>query len=165
MLWNRLTLCTGGKTFVGARLRRLRGEHGLTQVALARTLGLSTSYVNLLENDQRPVTVAVLLALAERFDLPTHYFTPESDARLVSDLREILADGPATIGQIEELVARMPEDARYRVRVDPVRRRDGRAVRRHLRRHRHPGSAISRRATWRCCWPAGCSSGSTWCRS
>jgi transcriptional regulator with XRE-family HTH domain len=93
MLWNRLTLCTGGKTFVGARLRRLRGEHGLTQVALARTLGLSTSYVNLLENDQRPVTVAVLLALAERFDLPTHYFTPESDARLVSDLREILADG------------------------------------------------------------------------
>lgn len=96
------------KTFVGARLRRLREEHGLTQVALARALNLSTSYVNQLENDQRPVTVPVLLSLSERFDLPTHYFTPESDARLVSDLREILADGPATPAQIEELVGRMP---------------------------------------------------------
>lgn len=96
------------KTFVGARLRRLREEHGLTQVALARALGLSTSYVNQLENDQRPVTVPVLLSLSERFDLPTHYFTPDSDARLVSDLRDILIDSSATTAQIEELVARMP---------------------------------------------------------
>ncbi|WP_144206277.1 short-chain fatty acyl-CoA regulator family protein [Mycobacterium tilburgii] len=97
------------KTFAGARLRRLREEHGLTQVALARALDLSTSYVNQLENDQRPITVPVLLALSERFDLPTQYFAPDSDARLVADLREIFADEPATAGKIEELVARMPE--------------------------------------------------------
>lgn len=97
------------KTFAGARLRRLREEQGLTQVALARALNLSTSYVNQLENDQRPITVSVLLTLAERFDLPTHYFAPDSDARLISDLREILADSPATGTQIQELVARMPE--------------------------------------------------------
>lgn len=97
------------KTFAGARLRRLREERGLTQVALARALGLSTSYVNQLENDQRPITVSVLLALADRFDLPTHYFAADADARLVTDLREILSDGPATTAQIEELVARMPE--------------------------------------------------------
>ncbi|MEE6137381.1 short-chain fatty acyl-CoA regulator family protein [Mycobacterium sp. 050128] len=97
------------KTFAGARLRRLREEQGLTQVALARALGLSTSYVNQLENDQRPITVPVLLTLTERFDLPNQYFAPESDARLVADLREIFAEGPATASQIEELVARMPE--------------------------------------------------------
>lgn len=97
------------KTFVGARLRRLREEQGLTQVALARALNLSTSYVNQLENDQRPITVPVLLTLTGRFDLPAHYFAPDSDARLISDLREILADSPATGSQIEELVARMPE--------------------------------------------------------
>jgi XRE family transcriptional regulator, fatty acid utilization regulator len=97
------------KTFAGARLRRLREEHGLTQVALARALGISTSYINQLENDQRPITVPVLLTLSERFDLPSQYFAPDSDARLVSDLREIFADGAATAGQIEELVARMPE--------------------------------------------------------
>jgi predicted transcriptional regulator/transcriptional regulator with XRE-family HTH domain len=94
--------------FAGARLRRLREEQGLTQVALARVLGLSTSYVNQLENDQRPITVPVLLTLAERFDLPAHYFAPESDARLVSDLREVLADTSATAAQVQELVARMP---------------------------------------------------------
>jgi XRE family transcriptional regulator, fatty acid utilization regulator len=103
------TLLVVAKTFAGARLRRLRDERGLTQVALARALGLSTSYVNQLENDQRPITVAVLLALADRFDLPTHYFAPDADARLAADLREILSDGPATTAQIEELVARMPE--------------------------------------------------------
>ncbi|CAM4242599.1 transcriptional regulator, y4mF family [Mycobacterium basiliense] len=96
------------KTFAGARLRRLREEHGLTQVALARALGLSTSYVNQLENDQRPITVSVLLALTERFDLPGQYFAPDSDARLISDLREVFAEGPATAAQIDELVARMP---------------------------------------------------------
>ncbi|MCV7193861.1 short-chain fatty acyl-CoA regulator family protein [Mycolicibacterium brumae] len=97
------------KTFAGARLRRLREEQGLTQVALAHALNLSTSYVNQLENDQRPITVPVLLSLSERFGLPAGYFAPDSDARLVADLRDVL-DAPAvTSGQIEELVARMPE--------------------------------------------------------
>jgi predicted transcriptional regulator/transcriptional regulator with XRE-family HTH domain len=96
------------KTFAGARLRRLREDQGLTQVALARALGLSTSYVNQMENDQRPITVPVLLTLGERFDLPTQYFAPDSDARLISDLTEVLAEGPATAAQIGELVARMP---------------------------------------------------------
>jgi XRE family transcriptional regulator, fatty acid utilization regulator len=96
------------KMFAGARLRRLREDHGLTQVAMARVLELSTSYVNQLENDQRPITVPVLLTLTERFDLPTQYFAPDSDARLISDLREVLAETSATAAQIEEFVARMP---------------------------------------------------------
>lgn len=95
--------------FAGARLRRLREEHGLTQVALARAIGLSTSYVNQLENDQRPITVPVLLTLGERFGLPAQYFAPDTDARLTADLREILDDPAVTPRQIEELVARMPE--------------------------------------------------------
>ncbi|HTM84297.1 MAG TPA: ImmA/IrrE family metallo-endopeptidase, partial [Mycobacterium sp.] len=102
--------------FSGARLRRLREERGLTQVALARALDLSTSYVNQLENDQRPLTVPVLLVLTERFDLPAHYFSPDTDARLVADLSEVLTatvGEPAVSGsQIAELVARMPEVGR-----------------------------------------------------
>lgn len=107
--------------FSGARLRRLREERGLTQVALARALDLSTSYVNQLENDQRPITVPVLLALTERFDLPPHYFSSDSDARLVADLSDVFtatgADGAVTRAQIEELVARMPEVGRSLVAV------------------------------------------------
>jgi XRE family transcriptional regulator, fatty acid utilization regulator len=74
----------GGKMFSGARLRRLRNERGLTQAALAQALGLSTSYVNQLENDQRPITVPVLIALTERFDLLPQYFSSDTDARLVA---------------------------------------------------------------------------------
>ncbi len=102
--------------FSGARLRRLREERGLTQVALARALSLSTSYVNQLENDQRPITVAVLLALTERFDLPPQYFSPDSDARLLASLRDVFTatagEHVASDAQIEELVARMPEVGR-----------------------------------------------------
>ena len=107
-------------TFSGARLRRLRQERGLTQAALARTLDLSTSYVNQLENDQRPITVPVLLALTERFDLLPHYFSSDTDARLVADLSDVFtetADSAISQSQIEEFVARMPEVGRGLVGV------------------------------------------------
>ena len=52
-----------GKARSGARLRRLREEQQISQAALARRLDLSTSYVNQLENDHRPLTVPVLMAL------------------------------------------------------------------------------------------------------
>lgn len=107
--------------FSGARLRRLRNERGLSQVALARALGLSTSYVNQLENDQRPITVPVLLALTERFDLPPHYFSGDSDARLVADLSDVFTatgtEDAVNRAQIEELVARMPDVGRSLVAV------------------------------------------------
>ena len=109
------------KTFSGARLRRLRQEQGLTQAALAQALDLSTSYVNQLENDQRPITVPVLLALTERFDLPPQYFSSDSDARLVADLSDVFtetaAEHPVSGSQIEEFVARMPEIGRSLVGV------------------------------------------------
>jgi predicted transcriptional regulator/transcriptional regulator with XRE-family HTH domain len=109
------------KRFSGARLRRLRQERGLTQAALAQALNLSTSYVNQLENDQRPITVPVLIALTERFELPPQFFSSDTDARLVADLSdlftEIGAEHGVTRGQIEELVARMPEIGRSLVTV------------------------------------------------
>jgi len=112
---------TFARTFSGARLRRLRSEQGLTQSALARELHLSTSYVNQLENDQRPITVPVLLALTERFDLPAQYFSADSDARLVADLSDVFtetaAEGAISPSQIEEFVARMPEIGRSLVAV------------------------------------------------
>ncbi|MCV6984058.1 XRE family transcriptional regulator [Mycobacterium shinjukuense] len=107
--------------FSGARLRRLRHERGLTQAALAHALDLSTSYVNQLENDQRPITVPVLLALTERFDLPAQYFSSDADARLVADLSDVFTETAAehavSRGQIEEFVARMPEVGRGLVTV------------------------------------------------
>ena len=80
------------KIFAGARLRRLRRERGLTQAEAAEALGLSASYLNLLERNQRPVTARVLLALADAFDVDVRAFANESDRQLVTDLQEAAAD-------------------------------------------------------------------------
>ncbi|MFC7447298.1 short-chain fatty acyl-CoA regulator family protein [Rhodococcus daqingensis] len=100
------------KMYAGARLRRLRDERQLSQLALAKTLGLSPSYVNQLENDQRPLTVPVLLKLNAEFDLDVQFFAADSDARLVADVHQALAEtsesGDVSLAELDELVARMP---------------------------------------------------------
>ena len=100
------------KTYVGARLRRLRDDRGISQAALARRLELSTTYVNQLENDTRPITVQVLLRLTREFDLSPDFFAGDGDARLTADLAEVLLEhGDTTLPttEISELVSRMPE--------------------------------------------------------
>ncbi len=99
------------KTYVGARLRRLREDRGISQAALARRLDLSTSYVNQLENDSRPITVPVLLKLTGEFDLAPDFFAAEGDARLTADLADVLlehGDGSLSQTEVTELVSRMP---------------------------------------------------------
>lgn len=107
------------KLYAGARLRRLREERGLTQTALARMLQLSTSYVNQLESDQRPLTVPVLLRLNSTFDLDMGFFAVDSDARLIADLQDVFADhaGTAdpTAAEIDDLVTRHPAAAQILV--------------------------------------------------
>ena len=56
------------KLFLGARLKRLRRERGLNQSQMAGELGISASYLNHLERNQRPVTAGILLRLAEQED-------------------------------------------------------------------------------------------------
>lgn len=56
------------KLFAGHTVRRLRRALGLTQAAMAEQLGVSASYLNLVERNQRPLSATLLLALAERFD-------------------------------------------------------------------------------------------------
>lgn len=80
------------KTYAGARLRRLREDRGLSQAALARLLSVSPSYLNQMEHDARPLTVAVLLRLTEEFGVEPGFFSERDTARLVADLREALAD-------------------------------------------------------------------------
>ena len=48
----------------GPRVRRIRNGLSLTQTAMAEALGISPSYLNLIERNQRPLTVQLLLKLA-----------------------------------------------------------------------------------------------------
>ena len=84
---------TGRKLFLGARLKRLRRERGLNQNAMAAGLGISASYLNHLERNQRPVTAGVLLRLAEAFDVDVKTFAAEGRESAGPDpLAEIFSD-------------------------------------------------------------------------
>lgn len=80
------------KLFAGARLRRLRKELGQTQAQFAESLGLSPSYLNLLERNQRPVTARVLLALAQEYDIDVRAFASEGDRQILADLDALVRD-------------------------------------------------------------------------
>jgi hypothetical protein len=102
-------------SFVGARLRKLREDRGLSQAALARELELSPSYLNQIEHDARPMTVPVLLRLTTAFGVDAGYFAPVEQARLTSDLHEALGEqiaaGRVSAGDLTELAGRLPEVA------------------------------------------------------
>lgn len=97
------------KMFAGARLRRLREDRGLSQVELARLLEISPSYLNQIEHDSRPLTVAVLMRVTEVFGVDPAYFAPHDTPRLVADLREALPT--QALPDLAEFATKLPEVA------------------------------------------------------
>ncbi|MFW0794122.1 acetate metabolism transcriptional regulator RamB [Gordonia sp. CPCC 205515] len=123
------------KTYVGSRLRQLRSERGLSQVALAQSLAISPSYLNQIEHDARPLTVPVLSKITEVFGIDEGFFDSQDNVRLVAELREVLLDddveapSPAVEAhEISSVVAAHPAVAqamvnlhrRYRIATDQL---------------------------------------------
>lgn len=102
--------------FMGVRLRRLREERRLTQAALAGALRISPSYLNQLENNQRPLTASVLIKLTGAFGLDVQIFSDDDEARLLARLREACLDAPGggdiSQSELRELALNMPAVAR-----------------------------------------------------
>ncbi|MCI3134327.1 helix-turn-helix domain-containing protein [Phenylobacterium aquaticum] len=80
------------KLFLGARMKRMRRELGLTQTRMAEDLGVSPSYLNLLERNQRPVTAQVLLRLAEAYDLDLKSLNADPESANATGLTEVFSD-------------------------------------------------------------------------
>ena len=80
------------KTFIGPHLRRLRIERGETQGAMAKALGISASYVNLLENNERSVSVSVLLRLFDAYGVDWREIADEDGTSQLADLRAVMQD-------------------------------------------------------------------------
>lgn len=82
-----------GETYpLGGKLRDLRRRANMTQAQLADQLGISASYVNLLERNRRPVTAALLIRIAELFQLELKSLSGEEESRLMADLMQALDD-------------------------------------------------------------------------
>src|SRR3981189_2152159 len=109
------------KTFVGSRVRQLRSERGFSQAALAQMLEISPSYLNQIEHDVRPLTVAVLLRITEVFGVDATFFASQDDTRLVAELREVTLDRDLGIdvdpAEIADVVAAHPAVARAMVNL------------------------------------------------
>jgi predicted transcriptional regulator/plasmid maintenance system antidote protein VapI len=80
------------KLYLGPRLRVLRRELGLNQTQMADELGISPSYLNHLERNQRPVTAQMLIRLTNAYDLDLREFVAGTGEASANDLQEILAD-------------------------------------------------------------------------
>ncbi|MFE2295676.1 short-chain fatty acyl-CoA regulator family protein [Streptomyces sp. NPDC059452] len=106
----------GRKIYAHAKLRRLRRERGMNQVELARSLGLSTSYLNQIEHSRRPLTAPVLLRIAEVFGVDPEFFSEADEERLATDLRAALGDeacgSPVPLEEAADVARDHPEVAR-----------------------------------------------------
>src|SRR5687767_13420975 len=98
---------------LGGRVRAMRRRARMTQVHLASQLGISPSYLNLIEQNRRPLHAPLLIKLAEilQFDLKT--FSTDDDTRRTGELIEVFADplfdaDDVTTQEVRELVATSP---------------------------------------------------------
>jgi predicted transcriptional regulator/transcriptional regulator with XRE-family HTH domain len=80
------------RALIGRTVRRLRTERGLSQQALATRLGISASYLNLIEHDQRAVTASLLIKLAETLRVELAELSGTEERQLEVGLREVFAD-------------------------------------------------------------------------
>ena len=78
--------------FAGPNVRRVRRREGLTQAAMAGLLGISPSYLNLIERNHRPIPARLLLELAQRFDFDPRSLGAQDEIGGIDGLRQRLSD-------------------------------------------------------------------------
>lgn len=105
------------RPLIGRTIRRLRAERRLTQQALAAKLGISASYLNLIEHDQRTVTASLLIKLGEALQADLGTLSGRTERQLEAALREVFADpflsaDAVPDAEVAELAAAAPNVAR-----------------------------------------------------
>lgn len=107
---------------IGLRISTRRKAMRQSQAALARSVGISPSYLNLIEANKRQVGGTLLQRIAAELDVPIDELTGEAEHRLIHDLVEAFADPALSdsglgIDQARELVATQPQIARIIARL------------------------------------------------
>ncbi len=77
---------------IGFRIKERRRALGVTQSGMAKELGISASYLNLIEANKRPIAGTLLRRIARRLDLDLDLLTGETERRLIADLGEAAAE-------------------------------------------------------------------------
>jgi predicted transcriptional regulator/transcriptional regulator with XRE-family HTH domain len=105
------------RPLIGRTVRRLRLERGLAQQNLAVRLGISASYLNLIEHDQRSITASLLIKLSEILGVDLAALSGHAERQLEGGLREVFADPllgtePVPEEEAAALAAQSPNAAR-----------------------------------------------------
>ena len=76
----------------GPRLKKQRISKGFSQAELSKTIGISPSYLNLIESGKRKIPLSLLIKAADKLDLSIKDFSTESSKRLLSDVMDVLSN-------------------------------------------------------------------------
>ena len=98
-------------TLTGSRIRERRQISGLRQVELARQVGISASYLNLIEHNRRRIGGKLLVDIARALSVEPSLLTQGIEATLIAALREAAADATghqAEVDGLEEFAGRFP---------------------------------------------------------
>src|SRR5215470_6828254 len=131
---------TATKLFIGPRFRRIRRQLGLSQTQMADALGVSPSYINLIERNQRPVTAQILLKMAEAYDIDLRDLagrdeTASFEANPVERVRDLIEANRNHFPALETTAERLrdeldaPSHELFRALCERLRQRHGVLVR------------------------------------
>lgn len=97
-------------TLTGSRIRERRLIAGLRQAELARQVGISASYLNLIEHNRRRIGGKLLVDLAQALAVEPSMLTEGAEAALISALKEAAAASPAAaeVDRADEFAGRFP---------------------------------------------------------
>lgn len=99
------------QALIGSRIRERRGMLGLRQADLARAVGVSASYLNLIEHNRRRVSDDLLDRLARALGTETAALSEGGEAAVIEGLRLAAAGRPeseAEIDRLEDFAGRFP---------------------------------------------------------
>ncbi|MEM7317698.1 MAG: short-chain fatty acyl-CoA regulator family protein [Pseudomonadota bacterium] len=98
-------------TLTGSRIRERRLMAGMRQSELAFSVGISASYLNLIEHNRRRIGGKLLVDIAARLEVEPSILSEGAEAALISGLREAAADAggiPAETDRVDEFAGRFP---------------------------------------------------------
>lgn len=98
-------------TVTGSRIRERRIVAGMRQAELAREVGISASYLNLIEHNRRRIGGKLLVDIAQILGVEPSLLSEGAEAALISTLREAAADATAVspeLDLIDEFAGRFP---------------------------------------------------------
>ena len=87
----------------GTRIRARRNQRGLRQSDLARAVGVSPSYLNLIEHNRRKVSAPLLAAIARTLAVSEDALVEDDDQRLIEGARAAALRAVPDLSELERI--------------------------------------------------------------